>query len=224
MMVCHCSQQGIKILGIPVGQPENVQQFLEEKADEHRTFFQHIPMVEDPQAAWLFLFMCASTRANFWLRGVQPEWTSNFAETHDAHVWECLRRILNCHGGGSSEVIVSLPFFQGGLGLTSAARIREGAHWASWADCLKMVRQRHPAVADTMVSGLVEGPVRCSEAVRRCAQSLTDAGFEPPSSTELANSQEVVVTEDPEPHEPKVGWQQKATKCFTGSSWMITIG
>ena len=91
---------------------------------------------------------------------------------------------------------------------------QRGSPWASWADCLKMVRQRHPAVADTMVSRLVECPVRCFEAVRRCAQSLTDAGFEPPSWTELANSQEVVFSEDPEPHEPKVGWQQKATKCL----------
>ena len=185
------SQQGIKILEIPVGQPEYVQQFLEEKSDEHRTLFQRIPMVEDPQAAWLLLLMCASTRANFWLRGVQPEWTSTFAETHDARVGmsptdsELSRR-------GSAEVTASLPFFQGVLGLTSATRIREGAHWASWADCLKMVRQRHPAVADTIVSGLVEGLDRCFEAVRRCAQSLTDAGFEPPSWTELANSQEVV--------------------------------
>ena len=70
-------------------------------------------------------------------------------------------------------------------------------------------------MADTIVSGLAEGPVRCFEAVRRvCAQSLTDAGFESTIWTELANSQEVVFAEDPEPHEPKVGWQQKATKCL----------
>ena len=131
MMVCHFS----KIFGISEGQPEYVLQFLEEKSDEHRTLFQRIPMVEDPQAVWLLLLMCASTRANFWLR-----------PTHDAHVWECLKRILNCHGGGSAEVSASLPFFQGSLVLTSAARIREGAHRASWADCQKMVRQRHPAV------------------------------------------------------------------------------
>ena len=42
-------------------------------------------------------------------------------------------------------------------------------------------------MADTMVSGVVECLVRCFEAVRRCAQSLTDAGFEPPSWTKLAN-------------------------------------
>ena len=218
------SQQGIKILGIPVGQPEYVRQFLEEKADEHRTLFQRIPMVEDPQAAWLLLFMCASTRANFWLRGVQPEWTSIFAETHDANVWECLRQILNCHGGGSAQVTASLPFFQGGLGLTSAVRIREGAHWASWADCLKMVRQRHPAVADTMVSGLAEGLVRCFEAVRRCALSLSDAGFEPPSWTELAAAKRSSSQKIQSPTNPRwVGNREPPSAC-TRSSWMITIG
>ena len=129
---------------------------------------------------------------------------------------------------GSAEVTVSLPFFQGGSGLTSATRIREGAHWASWANCLKMARQSHPAVVDTTLSGLVGGPVRCFEAVRRCAQSLIDAGFEPPSLTGLSNSQEVVFTEDPEPHEPNVGWQ-KATKCFRRKfmeeqHWMTLTG
>ena len=152
------AQQGLKILEIPVGQPEYVRKFLEEKAHEHHTLFQRIPVVEDPQAAWLLLLMCASTRANFWLRGVQPEWTAHFAETHDAQVWECLRQILNSHEGESAQVTASLPFFQGGLGLISAARIREAAHWASWADCLKMVRQRHPTVADTMIQELAEGP------------------------------------------------------------------
>ena len=73
-----------------------------------------------------------------------------------------------------------------------------------------MVRQRHSAVADTMMSGLAKGPARCFEAVRRCAHSLTDAGFESPSWTDLANSQEVVFAQDPEPHEPKVGWQLKS--------------
>ena len=66
------------------------------------------PTVEDPQAAWLLLLMCASTRANNWLRRVQPEWTSTFAETHDAHVWE------SPTDSRFSEVTASLPFFQGG--------------------------------------------------------------------------------------------------------------
>ena len=37
-----------------------------------------IPWVNDLQA-WLILLMCASTRANFWLRAVAPELTAEFA-------------------------------------------------------------------------------------------------------------------------------------------------
>ena len=57
-------QQGVKILRVPVGQPEFVQSFLERKSEEQSTLFERIPAVADPQAAWLLLLMCASTRAN----------------------------------------------------------------------------------------------------------------------------------------------------------------
>ena len=51
-----------------------------------------------------------------------------------------------------------LAILVGGLGLASAVRVRAAAHWASWADCLRMVRKRHPSVADTMVLGLERDP------------------------------------------------------------------
>ena len=50
-----------------------------------------------------------------------------------------------------------------GWGLASAVKVRSGAHWASWADCLRMV----------------------------WAQSLTEAGFVVSSWTSLAESEEV---------------------------------
>ena len=49
-----------KILAVPVGQPEFVLSFLERKSEEQSTLFQRIPAVEDPQAAWLLLLMCAA--------------------------------------------------------------------------------------------------------------------------------------------------------------------
>ena len=195
------AQQGVKILGIPVGQPGFVMAFLEQKSQEHALLFERIPAVDDPQSAWLILVMCAATRANFWLRGVQPDLTESFAETHDARVWECLRQILKIPDRGHSRAIASLPFPQGGLGLVSASRVRSGAHWASWADCLRMVRQRHPSVADTMIRGLDDGAEPCFVAVRTCAQTLS-----------LAEREEVVFAEEPEPHEPKIGLQQQAVK------------
>ena len=76
-------KQGLKVLGIPIGQPAFVADFLESKSREQQTLFQRIPWVNDPQAAYLLLLMCASTRANFWLRSVRPEQTQEFAARHD---------------------------------------------------------------------------------------------------------------------------------------------
>ena len=77
------AEQGVKIKGIPVGQPGFVRRFLEKKSEEQKLLFDRIPVVPDVQFAWLILLMCASTRANFWLRGVQPELES-YAEAHNA--------------------------------------------------------------------------------------------------------------------------------------------
>ena len=74
------------------------------------------------------------------------------------HEWECLRQILKVPAkAGGSQVTASLPFAQGGLGLASTVRVRGRAHWASWADCLRMVRQRHPILAETVIEGLRTG-------------------------------------------------------------------
>ena len=37
------------------------------------TLFHRIPLIDNTQACWCFLLMCASTRANFKLRAVRPE-------------------------------------------------------------------------------------------------------------------------------------------------------
>ena len=160
---------------------------------KHSTLFQHIPVVEDPQAAWLLLLMCAATRANYWLRCVRPDLTEAFAHRHDASVWECLRQILKITPfHDMARVTASLPFSVGGLGLPAASRSREGAHWASWANCLPMVHQRHPAVAATMVFGMLRDPAPCFDAVRTCVEHLTEAGFDVPSWTALRDSTTVV--------------------------------
>ena len=60
-------------------------------------------------------------------------------------------------------------------GLCSAHRNRESAHWASWADCLRMVHDRHPDVAETMIAQLEVGTVTCFEGVQRCRRLVEDA-------------------------------------------------
>ena len=82
--------------------------------------------------------------------------TESFAANHDDHVWRCMRSILGVEGAPENAQVVSqLPFALGGLSLMSAVRSRVAAHWSSWADCVHMIKQRHPQVAETLIMGIL---------------------------------------------------------------------
>ena len=55
---------------------------------------------------------------------------------------------------GTVKDITSLPLALGRLGLRNATRTSESAFWASWADSLAMIRERHPTVAAAIVENL----------------------------------------------------------------------
>ena len=74
-----------------------------------------------------------------------------------------------------------------------------------------MVRQRHPDIAEFMMRNLADGAGPCFVLVRRCQQSLVEAGLEMPSWAELSESP-LVLEENSEPNQPKVGWQRKAVR------------
>ena len=101
----------------------------------------------------------------------------------------------------------------GGLGLTSALEVRTAAFWASWADSMKMVKERHPTIANEMMVGIdrEEGP--CFQSVRTCQQLLVEAGFVVPPWSELVNTPPQAELE-PEPNQPKFEWQQRAARQF----------
>ena len=170
------------------------------------------PRVQDTQACWLLLMMCASTRANFWLRMVMPEQTLQFAERHDAAVWQCLRAIFGTPGAPeAAKITANFPLSMGGLGLTSAVRTRVAAYGSSWADCIKMIRDRPPEVADTIIEGINRHPAPCFQAVRSCERALGDAGLETPSWRETSESPPERESQ-PEPNGPKFGWQHTANR------------
>ena len=64
----HTYQQGVKILGTPLGHADFVQAELESVAMDHQGLLHQIPGVPDVQAAWLLLLHCAQARANHMLR------------------------------------------------------------------------------------------------------------------------------------------------------------
>ena len=81
----------------------------------------------------------------------------------------------------------SLPLHMGGLGLRSAVRTAPAAHWASWADCLHTISERHAHIAHTMTDALISpsaAAVHLTGAVRSRA-SLAESGFVCPEWTAL---------------------------------------
>ena len=200
-------QQGLKVLGVPLGHPDFVLKFLEAKIAEHRVLLERIPLVPDTQSSWLLLSFCAAARANFYLRAVSPDLTNQFAAAHDDGVWECLCRTLKISPTCGAWEQSSLPLWEGGLGLRSAARTQPAAHWASWADALKMVQERHPGVAEIIVGALEANSESLSiQAVLKCARILEGAGFERPLWAELAEGRPPAPGGDEEdPCQPRVG-------------------
>ena len=115
---------------------------------------------------------------------------------------------------GETRDIATLPMFLGGLGVRSALRTSKAAHWASWADCLPMILERHPDVARLLVGQLEEPTTPCFQAVAIVARDLTGVcGFEPPSWRELAMGArpEPRELEDFEPGCTSDGWQHEAS-------------
>ena len=165
--------QGFKVLGVPIGHPDFVVDCLARKTSEHELLFERIPAMEDLQSAWLVLLFCATSRANFWLRSVRPELVHQFAASHDANTWGCLARLIGVQvPSAHSQVVASLQFSLGGLGLTSATRGCRAAHWASWTDSLAMNQKRHPEVAHIIVANLTLDTVPSLVVVNRIDQEL----------------------------------------------------
>ena len=120
-------QQGIRVLGTPVGHPDFIRHFLRKKSDAHSRLFERIPSVGDLQAAWLLLLYCAAAKPNFLLRTVSPAFTSACAAQHDFQMWRCLSRVLGISAHTvpeSAKVLASLPLWKGGLGLRNMSRVR----------------------------------------------------------------------------------------------------
>ena len=87
-------EQGITVLGTPLGHDDFIRAHLEQIAQEHAVLLERIPSVPDTQSAWALLLHCANARANYCLRVVRPDVAEDFAHAHNAGLWQCLSDIL----------------------------------------------------------------------------------------------------------------------------------
>ena len=208
-------EQGVKILGTPLGHAAFVQDQLARLSTSHDVLLERIQAVPDFQVALLLVF-CAASRANYYLRVVHPDLARPFAEQHDAKVWRCLQRLVGIEGDSLNKDMASFPLCFGGLGLRSAVRTSPVAHWASWADCLPTLQKRHPGVARMIITRLSDhaGDFHVSGAnVSR--ERLFDVSCNVPSWEQIADGlRPGVPAEDPEPGVPRHGWQFHAAQAM----------
>ena len=102
-------QQGITVLGTPLGHVDFIAQHLLNVTEEQRCLLERIPMVQDVQSAWLLLLHCAAARTNYQLRSVHPGAVEWYARSHDENIWQCLGRILHVDLGMCSDEIGRPP-------------------------------------------------------------------------------------------------------------------
>ena len=150
------SEQGMMVLGSPLGHPSFIQQFLQKKALEHRTLLDRVPQLP---SAWSLLLHCASAKANCLLRVVEPNAVAEFAHLHDQRIWNCLCQVFHADPSQNEEVILSLHLFRWDwVDWVSAMRSGPVCRHIGPAGQTPSIRARHGAVADLFVRELEGEP------------------------------------------------------------------
>ena len=100
-------QQGLKVLGTPLGSEVFVRNQLALKRGAHDRWLHAIPAVEDVQAAWLLLRYCVAPRADYLLRISSPAATADHAAENDAALAACITGLL---GHAEHKQSIQVPF------------------------------------------------------------------------------------------------------------------
>lgn len=83
-------QNGLVVLGIPVGTPEFVRSWCTDRITEERKLVDQLPALPDLQCAWSLLLHSASARANHVLRQLPPPLARDDGHHRDVAIQECL--------------------------------------------------------------------------------------------------------------------------------------
>ena len=87
---------------------------------------------------------------------------------HDDFVRE--RRSVAAHSCTAKKA-VTLPLSTDGVGIQNVTRVFPAAQWASWADVLEMIRQRHPRVVAEIITAFDQDHSSPSTTVVRIPRS-----------------------------------------------------
>ena len=99
------AENGVVILGTPVGSKEFVARILQRRLVHQKHLLELLPRVPHLQAAWLLLLYCAVPRANHLVRSLPPDIVQEFAEAHDESIWSTFQELIVNAVSSSKEVI-----------------------------------------------------------------------------------------------------------------------
>jgi len=143
-------EDGIVLLGSPIGTNSFEQSTVAAKADSHRRLLARIVQLSSSQLAYLLLRYCAAQRFTYLLRTVPPSNTLQGATAHDQIIRSSLCQLLQVEDISEDRWNqATLRVAEGGLGLGKAERERQAAYLGSSADCL-----RHFATKFPLLTGL----------------------------------------------------------------------
>ena len=87
-------ENGLKILGSPLGKEEFVKNFSEARVAKEVAYLEMVSQIPDLQCGWVMLSMSAVPRANHMIRMVPPSLVRDYALAHDNAIWTCFCRCL----------------------------------------------------------------------------------------------------------------------------------
>ena len=189
------SQQGIKILGIAVGRREYIEHFLGRACH----LSGRVPP-EDPS--------CERSAGPTSIFDLLPQ------SSHSSALRDMTRRSLRALPTFCKSQWMQFQSRPGAVA-TNSVRLRHAAHWASWADSIKMISERHPEVSTTILRAVDEQHACPSfMGVVSSVQTLEDAGFVPPSWERLTTGAVEVpdIFDADEPNQQRKGWQATAAR------------
>ena len=131
------STSGTSILGVPIGDPENISSFCLEFAKSGKCLCDQLLNLDDPQEGMLLLRYCHVSRVNYLNRSVSPNHLQADASYHDHLTQSTFKQLVRCHDLDYKQWLqVTLPIKYGGFGMTSMAQSCGAAFVASWTQSI----------------------------------------------------------------------------------------
>jgi hypothetical protein len=141
------NQDGVNVLGIPVGTLEFVTQNLRQQSADQTRILGLLPCFSSPEAFSL-LRTSVNTRPVYNVRGLPPHRTQEYTEEFDNKVSSALGKMVDSDVPLSDESIQikNLPCHLGGLGMKCMSRIKKLAWSSSWLSSLRYIKANFDAI------------------------------------------------------------------------------